>query len=533
MFSLRSAAPTILAIVLSLSVVSPTRAESAAAPSSDRPNFVLIIADDIGFRDLGCYGSVNARTPRLDELAKESLRLTNAFLTASSCSPSRASIITGRYPHNNGPASELHKPIAWHLPSVTGVLREHGYYTALSGKNHMSWSPAPQDAVSPPAAFDQIDNGVDRDPATKNSGGHAKWVNAIESRPADQPFMLWLASFDAHRNWEADGQWDESTYGPRHRGKDLELPPAFVDTPSTRKDFASYLNEVTRFDHYVGEVIDELKSEDLWNNTYLFVLSDNGRPFPRGKTRLNDDGMQTFLFLSGPKRMSLATVSDSLVSVIDIAPTILELAGVEQPDTFQGRSLVPLYSDAHATIRPYAFSEHNWHDYEALGRAVRDKRYLYIQNERPRLASQGPADSVRSPTHQDLRRASEKGQALTAAQSDVLRAPRPARELYDRQTDPIQTIDRFGDPQYAPIRARLAAALQRWRDETGDSTPDQITRDTFDRDTGVALQLNKRQRAEINHPPPGHDRNATDINAEGIDRFVNPKLSRETNATES
>ncbi len=516
MFSLHAAAPAILATVLSLHLVSPARAESADASPSDRPNFVLIIADDIGFRDLGCYGSVNARTPRLDALSGESLRLTNAFLTASSCSPSRASIITGRYPHNNGPASELHKPIPWHLPSVTGVLREDGYYTALSGKNHMSWTQTPRDTVSPPAAFDKIDNGADKNAVPKNSGGHANWVKAVQNRPIDQPFMLWLASFDAHRNWDADGQWDDSKYGPRHRGEDLELPPAFVDTPQTRKDFASYLNEVTRFDHYVGEVIDELKSEDLWNNTYLFVLSDNGRPFPRGKTRLYDDGMQTFLFLTGPKVTSPGTVSDSLVSVIDIAPTIVELAGVEQPKTFQGRSFVPLYTDAHATIRPYAFSEHNWHDYEALGRAVRDKRYLYIQNERPLLASQGPADSVRSPTHQDLRRASENGGTLTAAQADVLRAPRPAQELYDRQTDPYQTNNLIGVPEYASTRTRLAAALQKWRDETGDSTPDQITRDTFDRDTGVALKLNKQQRSEINHPPPGHDRNATHVNAEGI-----------------
>ncbi len=516
MISARSAMPAIIAGVLSIHLMSPLTAQTTNATPPDRPNFVLIIADDIGFRDLGCYGSENARTPHLDALATDSLRLTNAFLTASSCSPSRASIITGRYPHNNGPASELHKPIPWHLPSVTGILRKNGYYTALSGKNHMSWSQSSQDVIAPPTAFDQIDNGVDRDAAVKNTGGHAKWVRAIQNRPANQPFMLWLASLDAHRNWDGDGQWDESQYGPQHRGEDLQLPPAFIDTPETRADFASYLNEVTRFDHYVGGVVDELKSEDLWKNTYLFVLSDNGRPFPRGKTRLNDDGMQTFLFLSGPRLTAPGTVSNSLVSVIDIAPTIVELAGIEQPKTFQGRSLVPLYSDAEAFIRPYAFSEHNWHDYEALGRAVRDKRFLYIQNDRPHLPSQGPADSVRSPTHQDLRRASEQGATLTAAQSDVLRSPRPRQELYDRQTDPFQTNNLIDVPEYASTRVRLAAALQKWRDETGDSSPDQVTHDTFDRHTGKPLKLDKQQRAAINQPPPGHDRNAASINSEGI-----------------
>ncbi|TWU19665.1 sulfatase family protein [Allorhodopirellula heiligendammensis] len=511
-----AATPVILALALSTQLAAPKRSAAAELKPTDRPNFVLIIADDIGFRDIGCYGSANARTPRLDELAGESLRLTNAFLTASSCSPSRASIITGRYPHNNGPASELHKPIPWHLPSVTGVLRANGYYTALSGKNHLSWDDAPQDADSPPSAFDHIDRGINKNASVKNTGGHGNWVQTIEDLPADQPFMLWLASFDAHRNWDADGQWDESKYGPQHRGDDLQLPPAFVDTPATRDDFASYLNEVTRFDHYVGEVIDKLKADDLWSNTYLFVLADNGRPFPRGKTRLNDDGMQTFLFLAGPTLAAPGTASNSLVSVIDIAPTILDLAKVDRPETFQGRSLTPLYTDSLATIRPYAFSEHNWHDYEALGRAVRDDRFLYVQNDRPQLPSQGPADSVRSPTHQDLLKAAAKGSALTDAQADVLRAPRPAQELYDRQTDPFQTNNLISLPEYASTRDRLAAALLKWRDETGDSAPDRITPDGFDRQTGLALKLGKKKRAEANQPPPGHDREATRRNAEGI-----------------
>ncbi|TWT74951.1 Arylsulfatase [Allorhodopirellula solitaria] len=516
---MRTILPTLLAttiVLLSTQARSAVRAESVEASTSEQPNFVLIIADDIGFRDLGCYGSANARTPRLDALAGESLRLTNAFLTTSSCSPSRASIITGRYPHNNGPACELHQPIPWHLPSVTGILREQGYYTALSGKNHMSWSQPPQDVVVPPEAFDKIDRGVNKKATPKNTGGHANWVKTLQDRPADQPFFLWLASYDAHRNWDADGQWDVAKYGPQHRGDDLQLPPAFVDTVQTREDFASYLNEVTRFDHYVGEVIDELKQEKIWDNTYLFVLADNGRPFPRGKTRLNDDGMQTFLFLSGPSVSSAGTASDSLANVIDIAPTILELAGIERPETFQGRSLVPLYSDSQATIRPYAFSEHNWHDYEALGRAVRDKQYLYVQNDRPEFASQGPADSVRSPTHQDLRAANERGEKLSDAQADVLRAPRPAQELYDRQADPFQTHNLVNQPEHASTRDRLAAALLKWRQETGDSTPDQITGDGFDRETGVSLKLGKKIRAKNQMPPPGHDRNAERVNAEGV-----------------
>lgn len=499
-------------------IVSASDLEPTSAPES-RPNFVLIIADDIGFRDVGCYGSPDARTPRLDGLAREGLRLTNAFLTASSCSPSRASIISSRYPHNNGPACELHRPIPWHLPSVTGVLRDAGYYTALSGKNHISWTRTPAGETPPTPAFDHVDNGQNPNTSPKNNGGHANWVQTIRDRPADQPFMLWLASFDAHRDWEADRQWDESVYGPMHVAESVTLPPAFIETSATREDFASYLNEVTRFDYFVGEVIDELKASDVWANTYLFVLSDNGRPFPRGKTRLNDDGMQTFLFVSGPSIAAPGSESDSLVSVIDIAPTITRLAGVESPETFQGRSLVPLLSGADARVRPYAFSEHNWHDYEALGRAVRDERYLFIQNDRPHLPSQGPADSVRSPTHQDIRDAAASGAVLTDAQADVLRQPRPALELYDRQSDRDQTRNLIEDPEHQVKRMELAAALQKWRDETGDSSPTTITPDKFDRDRGVPLQRQKKGEKKKDVPdqsPPGYDRDAEHVDAEGI-----------------
>ena len=484
--------------------------------AEERPNFVLIIADDLGFRDIGVYGSLDAQTPRLDALAGESLRMTNAFLTASSCSPSRASIITGRYPHNNGPACELHQSIPWHLPSVTGVLRDAGYYTALSGKNHMSWTPSPEGENAPSNAFDQTNNGKDPNSSPPNSGGHARWVQTIRDRPANTPFMMWLASYDAHRRWDSDKQWDEKRYGPMHQPDTLTLPPAFMDTPQTRQDFASYLNEVTRFDYFVGQVVDELKAQDLWSNTYLFVLADNGRPFPRGKTRLNDDGMQTFLFLSGPTIRHPGRTSDALVSVIDIAPTILELANVDVPASFQGRSLLPLYSDPTASVRPYAFSEHNWHDYEALGRAVRDSRYLYIQNDRPELASQGPADSVRSPTHQDIRAAVASGATLTDAQADVLRAPRPVQELYDRKADPYQTNNLIADATFIEVRNSMAAALELWRDETGDSSPAKVTSDKFDRNTGESLRLSKKKADALNQPPPGADRNAAMINEEGI-----------------
>jgi N-sulfoglucosamine sulfohydrolase len=474
-----------------------------------RPSFVILMSDDVSYDDVGCYGSLSARTPSIDSLATAGLRFNQAFLTASSCSPSRSSIITGRYPHNLGEAAELHRPIAWHLPSIAGLLRDAGYYTALAGKHHMTWSPPPPDKTGPTEPFAKVyPRRIDG-----NSGGHGHWIQALEEAPSDAPFFMWFAALDAHRGWDADEEWDSARYGPMHDPATVILPPALVDTPESRSDFASYLNEVTRFDYFVGAVIEWLKRANRYENTHIFVLSDNGRPFPRAKTRLHDDGMKTHLIVTGPTVAAAGGTTDALVSAIDLAPSIAELAGLAGSPTFQGRSLVPVLRNPAATIRPLAFSEHNWHDYEAHGRAVRDGRYLLIRNFRPLLALQGPADSVKSPSHQALRSARVAASMLAPIQQDVFLAPRPVVELYDTRADPHQVSNLAGRPELAAIERRLSGALEKWMDETGDSVPDAISPDTFDRETGEPLST---RAAATFLPPPGASRGAAHINAEGI-----------------
>ncbi|MDO8542249.1 MAG: sulfatase [Opitutaceae bacterium] len=482
---------------------------STASAATNRPNFIILISDDVSHDDLGCYGSLSARTPAIDSLAASGLRFNQAYLLASSCSPSRSSIISGRYPHNLGQAAELHRPISGHLPSIAGLLRDAGYHTALAGKNHLSWTPVPEGTTKPTPAFVKIyDAKVDG-----NSGGHGNWIKALEECPSGSPFFLWLAALDAHRSWDGDEEWDAARFGPKHDPATVILPPALADTPATRADFASYLNEITRFDHFVGRVVEWLKQKGQFENTYVFVLADNGRSFPRAKTRLHDDGMKTHLIVNGPGMTAKGRASDSLVSVIDIAPTVAEFAGIKKSATFQGRSLAGVLKDPAATVRPLAFSEHNWHDYEAHGRAVRDGRFLFIRNFRPKLAWQGPADSVRSPSHQALRKARAESQTLPPIQQDVFLAPRPEAELYDTRADPHQISNLAGKPEFAAIEKRLSAALERWMDQTGDSVPDQISPDMFNRETGAPLP---GRRADTYLAPAGASRGADRINADGL-----------------
>lgn len=472
-----------------------------ALSAEDRPNVILFIADDVSWNDYGCYGNGGARTPHIDQLAAGGLRFTNAFLTASSCSPSRASMVTGRYPHNNGKAAELHLPIADHLPWLPEVLREKGYYTALSGKHHMKRE---NPRETPP--FDHVDNGR----VEGNQGGEANWVSLTKARPRDKPFFFWFASTDAHRAWDADRDWKPDEYGPKIRPESVTVPPFLVDSKETREDLASYYNEITRFDHFIGKVVEELDTQGALDNTLIFVLADNGRPFPRAKTRLHDSGMKTALVAHWPNGIRQTGVCERLVSVIDLAPTVIEAAGGKIGPTFQGVSLLPLFSHKGELVRTYAFSEHNWHDYEALGRSVRTESHLLIINDRPEQAWQGPADSVRSPSHTQLQKARDAGK-LTDPQSDVFLAPRPRRELYNVVKDPDQLHNLAGNPEQAKIESKLLIILKRWRQQTGDSVPESISSDEFDRETGERLGKGQRFRGET----PGESKQATRNNSPG------------------
>lgn len=490
-----------------LLAVFATQLFASSILAADRPNLLVFIADDVSWNDFGCYGNASARTPNIDRIAASGRKFNQAFLTASSCSPSRCSIITGRYPHNNGKAAELHLPLPAHLPWFPEVLRDAGYYTALSGKNHMS------KAGAKVTAWDFVSQRAGRKPG--NSGGHGDWVNVVENRPKDKPFFFWFASMDAHRGWDSDREWDETAYGPKNRAEDVVLPPFLIDDLGTREDLASYYNEVTRFDHFIGRVEQTLKNQNAWEDTLILILADNGRPFNRAKTRLHDSGMKTAMVAHWPAGLQSAGKStQSLVSVIDIAPTFLEVAGIEAPESMQGVSFRKILEDPSVKTRAWAFSEHNWHDYEAHGRSVRDGSFLLIRNSRPYLMQPGPADALRSPTYEALKVARDANK-LTPAQADVFLVPRPVIELYDTRSDPFQLTNLAGRKEFADQEQKLVALLDRWGEETHDSVPKRISADRFDKDTGEVLPVEKDKREAYRGTTPGEDRAADRSNAPG------------------
>ena len=448
--------------------------------SQNRPNIVLMIADDVSWNDLGCYGHPTVQTPNINYLAENGIRFTQAYLTTSSCSPSRCSLITGRYPHNTG-AAELHTPLPGQQVPFTRLLKNAGYYTGHAGKWHMG--PAPVSSFDRATATREtsLDNG---------NGGEGNWIKWLQERPRQKPFFFWFAAHDAHRIWHAD------TFHMGHSYEDAIIPPYLVDSPGTRQDLASYYNEITRFDYYVGKVWEELRRQGVADNTVFIIMADNGRPFPRCKTRLYDSGIKTPLVICWPAGIrDRGAVSPSLVSAIDIGPTILDLAGVRQGNSFQGRSFGAVLRNPQQPFRRFVFAEHNWHDHEAHERMVRDGHFMYIRNARPNQSNPGPADSNRSPSHQDLQMLRDAG-TLSPAQADIFLYPRPAEELYDCVNDPEQLVNLASVPKYQPILNQLREVMNTWQQETGDTTPDQLTPDWFDRETGDAMDI-ERIRGEM------------------------------------
>jgi len=458
-----------------------------------KPNIILIIGDDISWDDIGCYGNPSVHTPNIDKLAEEGLLFNNAFITSSSCSPSRCSIITGRYPHNTG-AAELHTPLPVHLKFFPELLRQNGYFSALLAKWH--------EGESTRRAYDTLITGVDKN----GTGGEAQWINVLRYRPKNRPFFLWLAPFDAHRPWSDDNMDTHHHHDP-HK---IRVPGTLVDDSATRNDLVAYYNEIGRLDTYIGKLQEELEAQGIADNTMIIFIGDNGRAFPGSKTRLYDRGIKTPFIIKWKNEITGGQKTNALVSSIDIAPTLLECAGIASPATVQGVSFKSLFTKPATSFRHYIFAEHNWHDYSAYERCVRTDRYLYILNKRPEWDNGGPIDANQSPSAQSLRAALKRGE-LDSLQLDAYIKPRPPEEFYDNTSDPLQQRNLVNDKTYTGAIDSLRKILQQWRDQTADTYPSALTADWYDRNTADSLPA-LGKRGEM----PGASKKADTVNAKGI-----------------
>jgi arylsulfatase A-like enzyme len=430
------------------------------------PNVVVFVGDDLGWRDSGTYGNDAIHTPNIDRLARTGLRVELAFGTSPQCSPSRISILTGRYPHTTR-TEDLHTPLPDRERILPSYLQARGYFTGHMAKTHYG-----------PAAERQFQW---YSPATANA--FPEFLHQAQG----QPFFLWVGFHEPHRPYPADQPRDG------HTPARVKVPPHLADTPETRGDLARYYDAIGRMDRQIGAMLAELERRGLRDRTLVVFLSDNGAPFPREKGTLYDSGTRTPLILSWPGVIPGGTrYHRGMVSTIDLAPTILELAGAERPEEMQGQGFRQLIAAPASYVgRDAVFTERNWHDCDEHQRAIRTSRFKLIRTDAyTGLPLCSAADIGGSPSFLALRSLQKAGR-LTAAQRALFQSPRPQLELYDLKADPWELRNVADQPAYAREVRELAQALQRWSEQSDDfPAAYRVRDDNTDRLTGV--QFNSR-----------------------------------------
>lgn len=421
--------------------------------NADRPNILWISIEDTTAR-FGCYGDPVARTPNIDRLAAGGCRFPNAFSTAGVCAPSRSAIITGMYQtsigthhmrtaHTNENTPELPTPYSAvpppHVKTFTEYLRGAGYYCTNNSKTDYQFTP-------PITAWDESD----RD---------AHWRN----REPGQPFFSVFNPTVTHESgmWERADRPLTTTTDPDK----VVMPPYLPDTPKARQALARHYDNLETADARVGRLLDQLEADGLAENTIVFLWSDHGEGLPRGKRWPYDAGIRIPLIVRWPGTLQPKSVSEQLVSLVDLGPTVLSLCGVQPPGHLHGQPFL----GPDARDRDYIFATRDRYDesYDRV-RAVRDKRYKYIRNyypEKPYLLWIPYRN--RHPVMQEMWRLYAAGE-LEGDQAVMFQSPRPVEELYDVENDRYELNNLAGDAEHQATLERMRGALTTWQSDFGD-----------------------------------------------------------------
>lgn len=424
----------------------------ALASGGSMPNIVLFVADDLGWRDLGCYGDKQANTPNIDRLAHEGVRFTNAFVAASSCSPSRASLITGQYPHTNGVTGLTHvrkrlmlSPFHTTMPEI---LSKHGYNTAMEGK----WHVAPYYPTGWYGYRERLSGMLPKDFWIPSSEKALKFIEVNR----DNPFYLELDYMDTHR--KDDGEFyfaDGFPVDPEN----IRVPDYYTlpDGPDIRTDLAKYYSNASKMDMMIGQVVAKLDELGLSENTLVCFVSDNGPPYPGNKMTLYDRGIGTPLILRRPGKIPAGTTNDNLMSTIDIMPTILETAGCPIPRHVQGTSALALAEGNRSEpLHDAVFAEMTYHVNYLPMRAVRTPKWKYIRNYSDNAVG--------------LDQCAHMGwaQKLCELPNQGWTRPRVPEELYDLENDPNEQKNLVDDTSFQEELATMRERLNRHMQETKD-----------------------------------------------------------------
>ena len=430
----------------------------AQAQAASKPNMVFIIADDCTYRDIGCYGG-QARTPHIDKLATEGMRFTRCFQAAPMCSPTRHNIYTGLYPVKSG-AWPNHTRAYPHVKSIVHHLRPLGYRVTQTGKTH----------INPRAVFPFENFGGGKNP-------DMKYIDRLfaETAKGGKPFCLFACSNEPHSPWN---KGDASAYPPAK----VKLPPYLVDTPRMRSDFSNYLAEITYYDSQVGEIVGLLEKHGLSKNTLVMVVSEQGNGFPFAKWTCYDHGLQSAMIVRWPGKVKAGAVTDAMVEYVDVTPTFVDVVGGKPIKGLDGKSFLPVLRGETQTHKQHVFGImttrgiNNGTDAFAI-HSVRSTRYKLILNLNHE--SKFTNACTASLAFQSMVAKAATGDA-TAKRLVHAYHHRPAVELFDMKTDPLEMTNLAGQTDLKKVETHLRAELAAWMKAQGDE--------------GVATELKAKER---------------------------------------
>lgn len=421
-----------------------------AQPLGRRPNILLLLADNWAYPHASAYGDPVVRTPTFDSIARQGVIFRNAFAPNPSCSPSRSSLLTGQETHRLRDAANLYGNLAEEYPVYPDILESSGYHVGFAGKG---WGPG---------SFEQ--SGRKRNPA---GNPFPDFTAFLAARKPGQPFCFWFGSHDPHVPWNRGEQRKATMNASR-----LRIPKHLPDDPAVREDMLGYYCEVEEFDDECGVMLEELRRRGELDHTLVIMTGDNGWQLPRGLAGCYDLGVRIPLAMRWPGRIRAGGVREDFVTIGDLAPTIVDAAGLPRPPSFTGVSLfspqrrdaVFLERERHANVRRGDLS------YPVRG--IRTRDYLYLRNFEPgRWPAGDPEYYWAVGPYGDVDDSRTKQMLLQRKPQpyfDLCFAKRPAEELYDLRPDPDQVTNVAGLSKYDPVRRKLAARVDEWMKATSD-----------------------------------------------------------------
>ena len=430
---------------------------------SEKPNIIWLVCEDQSTDFFPMYGDDTINLPNLEALADDSVVYENMHATTPVCAPARSAIITGMYPttlgtHNMRTYNEgrtTNQP-SLGIPSYspkfpnyilpfTKYLRDHGYYCTNNNKEDYNFKISDD-------AWDQT---------CKYCSGKQKENIHWRNRDKDQPFF---AVFNFQITHEAQ-IWSQAKNKIYVDPSNIKVPPYFPDDPIIRKDMAINYSNLIRMDREVGKLITELKNQGLYENTYIFFYSDHGGPFPRHKRAIYESGTKVPFMIKMPNSKYAKTRDNRLLSFIDLAATVLDIANINIPDYMQGESIL----DSSINERKYLVSASDRFD-EQIDRirSIQSKKYKLIVNfdtSKPHALPVSYRENM--PMMQRMKEMYVSGN-LNPVQQLWFETPKSKLEFYDLQLDPYEVNNLIEIPKYKSLILEYKKQLENWIEKTND-----------------------------------------------------------------